>query len=519
MKKIILTLIISCGFISLATHGQTASFLDPGMFRPEMIKQLDSIYEYDWLAGVWAVKTKNYKIRNGNGQISEDLYKKINPITSQWSNYLRYTNTYNGLNPIPVTITGQYWTAESSWITWQYSHFVNKRVPDTVWEKTWEQQRQRFSGGNFLSYTFDANQNITSKTTLVWDTVSNDWTKSSMKDYSYNSNNMQVEEIFKIWGDTSWINNFRKSDVYDPANNLISHTEYIWIDSTSTWANIFRVLNTINESGELSYSLSQSWNPATMMWDSASQTQNIYNIEKLLLTSRTRIYDPFSAMWIEDSLKFYTYYQNYQRQSVTENKWNPLTNDWMPLIFFRYDSASQLLVEKYEQYVDNTTYSIAGGTRDTFAFDNNSDLVNHLIQEWNLTSGDWVNKARETYTYDESRYLQEKQTQAWTGDWTNFTMARYYYTALQGIGDKEMRKFCSFANPMKAGSSVQCPELSPANRYDLSVYSLSGAIIWRKIFTGGEMVNIPSNIASGMYLMRLSENGRPVYSEKIIIVN
>ncbi len=517
MKKITLLSFMMIFLMAGKSQSQTAGYLDADFFRPEMIKQLDSIYEYNWVSNNWDAKTKNYKIHNGNGLVIQDLYLKINPISSQWSNYLRYVNTYEAENPFPATITGQFWTAANEWITYQYAHNLSKKNADTLFEKTWDQQRQKFTGGDRYLATYDANKNVSSRISQKLDTITNNWLNSTKVNFSYNTSNIQTEEIFMIWGDTSWMNNFRQLDSFDANNALVEHSEYTWVDSTSTWANVIRDQYTNNLQGKPVYSLNQSWNNVTSSWDSIEQTDYSYSTEGLLFSATTRQFDPLLLTWNYHVLKIYTY-NNGQLITESGSIWNPLTSNYIANQFIQYDSVNQL-IDTYERFIDFSTYLITGGSRDTYGFNSNSDLITHVNQQWNTVSGEWVNNLQEVYTYDEFRYLLEKLTQNWTASvWTNSTLARYYYTEVQGINDLEMHRYCSFPNPMRQGTTIQCAELQSGHSYQLSLFSLSGAMVWKQTFTGGETVTVSANVASGMYIIRLSENGKPLYQDKVMMV-
>lgn len=508
MKKFLLPVLFCIAFFGVS-NAQTIPY--PG--TPSTVIRLDSVYEYDWQDNNWVVKTKNYKIRGSNELITEDLYKKIHPLTHQWSNYMRYLYDYNDTDT--VAVTGQNWTLAEDWVTFKYTHYTGG-LPDEDYLKEWDQIKQMFTSGTRNFFEYNQGGKVITQTSQMYDENISDWVYSVKYNNTYNTADLKTEEVFQIFNDTGWINNYRKVYTYNSENKVTNEQEYTWIDTSSSWLAVNRSAYTYNFFG-VEHAVIENWNNFSMTWDSVQQTRYYYNFDYgWLLSENTMNYDINSETWIPYSFTSHSYFPDGTERTYYIDMYDPLTSVYITTLMNRYDSVHNL-AEHFEKFLDFTTYTVLAGTYESNTYNSHRDIIEKLVRSWDVNASDWINQSKATFTYDQDNMLTEKLVQSWNPEWGNMNRTLYFYTRVNGIGEIYQNNFCSFNNPLKAGSDLYCSNPDNGKNYFLSAISLTGRNVWNTTMTGGDHVTVPAGIPAGMYILKLELNGKTVCSQKVII--
>lgn len=499
------------------------SVTDPSFLQPELDRHLDSVYQDEWVSGSWDLKTKNHKYRNSDGWLTEDLYVVKNEGTGIWNNYAHFLYTYNGSDPDYTRVTGEVWTNLSSWLQYQYSHFIRKNKADTTFTKDWNPVKQLFTGGSKLITQYDTLDSITQQVMQKFDTATSDWVNQYKLLRTYVAPHLFSEEIFQAWkGTTSeWVNINRKVDAYDTNNFLASQTEFVWIDTSATWQNSSRTTYINDVLGNILTDTTERWNTITLAWEPYLQTLYYYSPLGWKQSARQGIYNPLTSAFDPYYNTYYFYFTDGNIQSTRGDFWNPITNEWIT------DYDKELAVNltdsvQFVKYHDNTTYEITSGLRTAYIYDNKNQLVSILKQSWSLTLNDWLNSQETDYTYYPYKLLETTIDKVWNiagSAWDNSKRSTNYYSEPFGIHENTTAsRVCNFANPLKSGSLITCPEFTIGAGYYLNIFSISGSKIYSVGFTGGSSVAVSPSVPDGFYLLQFTDaNGRILSTTKVLI--
>jgi hypothetical protein len=494
--------------------------------QPNLDRLLDSIYEYDWDVDAWALKSISHKYHNSDGLLTEDLYVVKNQSSGLLTNFAHFLYSYSGSNSDPTSILGEIWTAAGTWLPYQYSHYLKKNLPDTVYKKEWNGQQQVIESGERFLLTYDNIDSTTQKITQRLDTSNNEWVNNYRNLITYIDPHLLSEKVFQNWdtATSAWANINRSTETYDTSGFLIEHAEFTWNDTANDWQNSSRITYINDEFGDPLSSSTESWNTGTLSWDPFSQTLYIYNIFNWKLSERQQLYNPGTQLYEDFYLTYYTYFPNGTLESTTGNYWKPPTNEWVTDSYHLIDS-NLLFQEEYIKYHDNFTYELTGGTRIANIYSSKLQLVGVLNQLWSVVSNDWVNYEQTNYTYSPTfKLLEEEIDQRWeavSSTWLNYKRSMYYYSAPFGINESGSdRNLCNFAKPMKAGSAIRCPGFSAGSTYNMKIYSLSGALVYSVRFDGANTVYLSVTVPDGMYLLQFTdERGSLISTSKVMILH
>ncbi len=81
---------------------------------------------------------------------------------------------------------------------------------------------------------------------------------------------LQVESINQNWDGTNWVNNTRRTNVYDVRNNRIQRTYQNW--NVSAWENNYRYLYTYDANDNQTEQIYQTWSGGA--WVNSSRYHN-----------------------------------------------------------------------------------------------------------------------------------------------------------------------------------------------------------------------------------------------------
>jgi hypothetical protein len=513
--KTIYCLFIAVCFISF-------SGLVNGQGNPSVLL-LDSVYSYNWTNNDWALNLKESCTKNGSGQTIQELFKKLNPSTSQFLNYTRILNSFKDTLNQPTSITDQLWYS-NAWSTYQYDHFQAQDISDTTYNKVWNGLNNRFISG--LKYTYQYNDKLLPLVSLTQglDTTTQGWFNLAKTTNTYTAFSRPLEQIVFSWKNSTstWDSVLKYENSY--TNKLLtSSIEYLWNDSSANWINAFRTTYYYNTSNLLNLEVKETWDTSLAVWDSVQQSLYIYNQDKWLMTISTSDYLKPKGIWINSSITYYTYFTSGKQRTMTGAIWDTVHLTFVTDVFQSVDSATGKQTESYTRYVDPQTFQITGGSRNVYTYSSTSDSLNWVSQQWNVSGNNWVNKFQVNYTFDSHDLITEKVSQNWvTSDssWVNTMKLDYFYSEFNGINEHMSKeKPCIYSNPMITGNPIYCPDFNTGDIYTLRVCSQTGIEVYRTNFIGGESVIISKSLSPGLYFLIIEENGNILYKDKVIILH
>ena len=248
--------------------------------------------------------------------------------------------------------------------------------------------------------------------------------------------------------------------------------------------------------------------------------------------------------------------QGLKSERITK-KFNPEIADWSNFTraLFETDPSGQVLelvVQRWHHFMDEWKNK----KKVEFTYDDNGNITERLVKEWFPEMEDWANRHRQLFTYDingnvdtllaqawipneqtwmnqvlddfefnESGTLLSRLTQHWMPcleEWINFRLMQLVIdmknlvagsSPLAGNEDDLVLKF---QNPYTGNGAVSLLGNSSQD-YSLRLFSINGEVVYQADIRVDEPVKLDGSIASGLYVINVSDGRKSVISEKIII--
>ncbi len=273
-------------------------------------------------------------------------------------------------------------------------------------------ENENWTNVNFISFTYDETGNVLSK--LIQKDEGTNWVNSQLFANTYNENSQVLTEIIQEWVNDSWVNG--------------QHNIY-----------------TYNENGELLTFQNQSWGPDGTLFHKYLSS---YSYSGDLLQ-----FDIFQE-WIDNAWQnswknIYTYDNNNNISSHTEQMWNETEWGNLSQIFWSYDNEGNILNYITQHWFNESwmysskriyTYDDFGNTivdleldwsaegwknhyQKISTYDEEGNQLTYLSQLWLIDT--WNNRFINTYTYDNENHLLTYQKQEWED---TILINKYLYT-------------------------------------------------------------------------------------------
>jgi hypothetical protein len=175
-------------------------------------------------------------------------------LHGQWTNYERFTYSYNAHGNILSTLGEQ-------WSNGQWTNYMQN------------------------TYTCDANGNKLTELEEVW--LYGQWTKYLQYTYTYDAQGNMLSEMMEYWSEGQWKNYFRYTYTYDTQGNMLSELMGYWINGQ--WINLSRVLQQYDTLGNLISESSAMWTGSSWIPHDANYTIDAGNYQYSLYGCNIKI--------------------------------------------------------------------------------------------------------------------------------------------------------------------------------------------------------------------------------------
>jgi hypothetical protein len=413
----------------------------------------------------------------------------------------------------------QQWdSVTSTWIQYYYEHFSAPGQEDESFEKYWNPVTRKYDYGYRYTFQYDLSGNQTENLYQEMDTATSLWVNYSKDSSRYGSSGI-IEDILIYWdtATSSWDNYQKTEYTYDASDFL---TETRWYSWYLAWNLSGRSVYTNNGAGKPTGRLDESWNGAS--WDTTFMIQYTYDAgDTNILTMLERSYNTGTHTWTNRSNFINTYFPNGTVNTTLSQIWNTISNEWMSWGHHEYDAFGNS-IDQYYLSINPTTFEINYGSRYLDTYDVNNRFLMDIYQRWNTVANTWddVERIQDTYEDPVNSYYIEELGTMWDGtNWINEYKDVFFWSYPSGIENHQnQNRLCFYENPMEQGKPVNCPSLDPSKIYQFDLFSMKGEKIYSEPVAGGTFV-INCRLSSGNYLLRISENGKTVYRDKLIVIN
>ena len=309
------------------------------------------------------------------------------------------------------------------------------------------------------TYCYDENDLLTEM--IVQNSSSGNWINYQRYTYLYNENDLQSDYYYYLWENDQWQETNHHYFVYDENLFLIEHYKESW--SNSSWELYSGKWLTNNTNGQVIESLQKWW---FGYWVNNIRCEYSYNSYGDIVVYQLYVWELGASWWmlVDD----YTYEYEYVGG----------IKQWMIAMFGAYQT---------NEY------------KELYSYDNNN-LIETILQDWD--SGVWINDMRTTSIY-ESTEIQE-------------------FVVVNNI-----KSINIYPNPFNPSTAISFSVATPGI-FALEIYNIKGEkvttllnkflsiadynIIWHGKDDKG------SNVASGIYFGKLSDNNHSINTTKMLLL-
>jgi hypothetical protein len=293
------------------------------------------------------------------------------------------------------------------------------------------------------------------ETTKSWNKAISDWINFLQNKYSYESDNSLSSIFYLNWDSTNikWDYSTKDLLLYDQSNNVISIANQKWNNNLSSWENYLRI-NLTYSGGYITNKYYQVWNKSSQLWE------------------------------------------DYQRETFT----------------YSSNKKSEVIKQVKSATTDWENYS-----RSVFVYEN-SILSNITEYSWN---GTWTDNRKYVYTYNSNYLITNVIVQLWAAHlstYRNLSQDESYYSQREVIGIEETpANMLLIKNPVSRDAGFQITGLKENTKYQMKIVSLNGSVIMNKPVSAGQIIELGSQIQTGVYMLSVSAPGNKTLNQKILI--
>lgn len=244
--------------------------------------------------------------------------------------------------------------------------------------------------------------------------------------YTYNSNQQETSRISENWDDVNkiWINNSKSIYIYDTYKNMTMDVGFFWDNWNQIWdtAWAYKTDYTYNTAGKVLTETNRVWNSG--IWTDSYKNNYTYNTSNHLIQEIEQNY--VGGLW-ENTYKYdYTVNASGEITQVLGYEW--LFNNWVPDIkvinIVWYNFAKEQPLSYIIQKHNGSTY--INDQRYTATYNTNGAILSELFEEWNTI---WRNKYRNIISYDSQGNLTNYLNQEWIANaWVTLFGDKLTYT-------------------------------------------------------------------------------------------
>lgn len=380
--------------------------------------------------------------------------------------------------------------------------------------------------------------------------------------YSYDAAGNNILSIYQIYDDSTaqWVNHEKNESTFDAERNMISETIYMWDETRASWTENYSGINSYNASGNMSEMLIYYEDGDSLKL--SGRTRFVYDGSDRLIERYDDYMIDSSASWGNSSKAVYSYDVNGNNTGYVQYYW--YNENWDPShrIEMNYDDQDRQIEEVYS-YWDGSDWSST--SRYTTAYGEGPLPVEKISYYWDAYSAaDWVISQRDTFVYDLKNNPVLTISSNWDSEWIDFWKSEAVFDTsfsldeliLPGwfsdmpIPDASMR-LNDYHYGMREGSWKKLYEndfiyseveitgirvvqtapfklypnparnilyMNPGNisAYNVEIFDLAGRRLMQHQKHGISELSI-ENLPRGIYLVRLTQNGRLPQTQRIIL--
>lgn len=338
------------------------------------------------------------------------------------------------------------------------------------------------------------------------------WVNFYQFNKSYDVNNNLIQNIQQNWNGSAWDNSAKYDYGYDGNNN---ETSYLYSFFTSgNWQGYQRTLQSY-DGNKLDVKTMEEYDFVTMVFVPEEQFLYTYNGD-LLDYEISQIYFSDVTAWENDEKIDYIYNASNQVTDIDFFGFNSTTGEFSDSPYKKIANSytSEGLIEEIVTQIWATSEFV---NTERFAYtylDGNQTEL--LIQNWNSSTMDWVNTARQIRDFDANDNEVELIYETWDTSvtpnaWKGISRSLNFWSTAETLEISEINKTMIttvYPNPATELIYINSNELIN----EVEIYNLRG----KQVLKSGKVSSLNvSNLQAGIYLVKIISEDKTI-TKKII---
>jgi CRISPR/Cas system-associated endoribonuclease Cas2 len=375
--------------------------------------------------------------------------------------------------------------------------------------------------------------------------------EQSLNSNSYLTGELKLDSLINQLmnqADSTFINNFKDTYLYDSNKKQISETQYNWDNIGGKWYPFVKIEYSYDVDGHLSLQMNYIMDESTSQWNQTAKTEYIKNQsgkDTLIISSS---WNKTLGDWVAGMQKKLTYDNagNLAMYALyTLNYENSQWDTTMKSEFFQNETGSDTLSVVSFWDANARQWDTTSKTNTNYDNKGNDTLVS--VFNWNLDPAQWTPILKTINCYDSedrdsvvTSYIWDVMANQWNfnyknesfydvnsntkltnlymgldGQWLQSSHYIYYYSGytVTGIPDQSQSSIRVYPNPAREFIVIDMPDIS--NSATIQIFNVQGKKVLDLRVTEGKQIST-GNLPKGIYLYRINNRGNNCTGKLVI---
>lgn len=307
--------------------------------------------------------------------------------------------------------------------------------------------------------------------------------------YYYDTQGRVTEAIFTEAPDSLSIEDAERKLLNWDTEKIVSAINKEWDNDTQDWLTDYKTEFIYNSDNDPVESISSGWNLDTENWDLEEKYVYSYNSDGYINQEIVLPYDSSTSTWIngmnKDSFAYDT--DGHLTEHISYN--SVIDSDpWLKINkdLYTYDSDGNLLEDSEYSWHKASNSWMPNGEKKMYTYDSNGNISEYIKYQCWVDSGQWVPKERKLHTFNQSENISETIQYEWNTGIGNWKEGEKYTFAYNAKGDPDY--YVVFDSDSVTGSWISPDTIPIIIEYQTAINS-----DYDKAFKGSQLLRIAYN--------------------------
>jgi hypothetical protein len=328
-------------------------------------------------------------------------------------------------------------------------------------------------------YTYDLFNNQTNHLRQTWNSTLSTWVNDKQYSYSFNLNNDLLTELYQIWSAGAWLNQELTTKTYDINHNNLTLLQQTW--SAGAWLNLYHNLFNYDASNKCTSTLQKAWDTLPSTWKDLSRSTLIYDANNDCVYI---LAEKWTTAWSNDFNYTFTYDANHNQLSDIKQNWS---GGWI------------------------------NNVKGLYVYDASNNRISDLFQSWISATSSWYRTQTYTYNYDINHFIKNVANKGYaypTGINIVYedSIVYYFHTVVVEIDELHSKQDFLTISPNPNNGTFKL--ITEAQISSIDVINSLGILVAKPEIINNE-VNL-SFLPSGIYFLKVYNN-KQIGVTKVVI--